>query len=237
MVIPKEGRDHIVPGNFRPILLLNTDIKILARILANRLEPVLPTIIHPDQTGFIAGREARDNCNRVIQLISNFKITSNYNKSKILPPIMFPGVWVQLQVSFFFIWCRTALKYMRIYLPAHCNQLYTCNYAPLHQSGPARLGTFSWIGQVSILKMNGLPRILFYLQIVPISLPRYFFSTLNIRSQIKEILNIDLPASPLELLLHVPSIPLSLYRKSLLPHLLNAARRLIPVFLGKKTDT
>lgn len=82
--------------------------------------------------------------------------------------------------------------------------------------------------------MNGLPRILFYLQIVPISLTRYFFSTLNIRSQIKEILNIDLPASPLELLLHVPSIPLSLYRKSLLPHLLNAARRLIPVFLEKK---
>lgn len=46
----------------------------------------------------------------------------------------------------------------------------------------------------------------------------------GIRSQIKVILNIELPDSPMELLLHVPTIPLSHYRKSVLPHLLNAAR-------------
>lgn len=40
-VLPKEGKDHTLPGNYRPISLLNTDIKILAKILVNRLKPIL----------------------------------------------------------------------------------------------------------------------------------------------------------------------------------------------------
>lgn len=68
-IIPKDLKDHTIPGNFRPISLLNMDIKILARILVNRLKPILPTIVHPNQTGLIAGREVRDNSNQVIQLI------------------------------------------------------------------------------------------------------------------------------------------------------------------------
>lgn len=47
-VIPKEGKDHTAPANYRPILLLNIDIKILAQILANRLKSILPTIVHPE---------------------------------------------------------------------------------------------------------------------------------------------------------------------------------------------
>lgn len=52
-----------------PISLLNTDVKILAKILANRLKHLLPLITHPDQTGLIPGREARDNSVRAIKLI------------------------------------------------------------------------------------------------------------------------------------------------------------------------
>lgn len=44
------------------------------------------------------------------------------------------------------------------------------------------------------------------------------------------ILDLELPDSLLELLLHFPSIPPRHYRKSVLPHLLNAARQLIPVY-------
>lgn len=51
----------------------------------------------------------------------------------------------------------------------------------------------------------------------------------DIRAQIKVILDIEMPDSPLEFLLHVPTIPLSHYCKSVLPYLLNAARPLIPV--------
>lgn len=68
-VLLKEGKDHTMPGNYRPISLLYTDVKILAKILANRLKPLLPTVVHPDQTGFIMGIEARDNSNRALQPI------------------------------------------------------------------------------------------------------------------------------------------------------------------------
>lgn len=56
---------------------------------------------------------------------------------------------------------------------------------------------------------------------------------LDIHTQIKLILDVELPDSPLESLLHFPTIPLGQYRKSILPHLLNAARRLIPIHWKK----
>lgn len=68
-VLPKEGKDPTVPQSYCPIFLLNVDIKILAKILANRLKYLMPHIIHPDQTGFITGHEDRDNSFTAIQLI------------------------------------------------------------------------------------------------------------------------------------------------------------------------
>ena len=41
--------------DYRPITLLNVDYKILARIIANRLNPLLPDIIHPNQYCGIQG--------------------------------------------------------------------------------------------------------------------------------------------------------------------------------------
>jgi hypothetical protein len=39
--------------NWRPISLLNTDYKIITKVLLNRVKPVMPTIIHPDQCCFV----------------------------------------------------------------------------------------------------------------------------------------------------------------------------------------
>lgn len=61
MVLLKEGKDHTLPQNYRPISLLNADVKIFAKILANRLKYLLPSVIHPDQTGFITDLDAWDN--------------------------------------------------------------------------------------------------------------------------------------------------------------------------------
>ena len=52
-LIPKKGKDPLfLKKNWRPLSLLNTDYKILAKTLANRLKTTISSIIHPDQTRF-----------------------------------------------------------------------------------------------------------------------------------------------------------------------------------------
>lgn len=69
VTIPKEGKDDSLPQNYRPISLLNTDVKIYAKILANRLSVFLPHLIHPDQSGFISSRGASDATRRAINIL------------------------------------------------------------------------------------------------------------------------------------------------------------------------
>jgi hypothetical protein len=57
--------------NWRPITLLTVDYKILAKVLANRLSRVLPSVIHVDQTCSVPGRSIRDNC-RLLQDVVDF---------------------------------------------------------------------------------------------------------------------------------------------------------------------
>lgn len=61
IVIPKEGKDLLNPASYRPISLLNSDIKILAKVLAARLNKVIQKLVHPDQSGFIPGRSTSTN--------------------------------------------------------------------------------------------------------------------------------------------------------------------------------
>ena len=42
---------------------------ILTKLLATRLEKVLPTVIHPDQVGFIRNRTSTDNMRRLLHLL------------------------------------------------------------------------------------------------------------------------------------------------------------------------
>lgn len=47
--------------NFRPISLLNTPYKIVAKVFANRMKPLLHNWILPSQTGFVPNRCILDN--------------------------------------------------------------------------------------------------------------------------------------------------------------------------------
>lgn len=68
-VIPKEGKDPLLCQNYRPISLLNMDLKIFTKILALRLIGHIPQLIHLDQVGFVPLREARDNTTKALNLI------------------------------------------------------------------------------------------------------------------------------------------------------------------------
>lgn len=64
VLIPKPGKNLELPESYRPISLLQIDIKILAKILALRLKVIL-TLIHPDQTGFMPAKNTAYNLRRL----------------------------------------------------------------------------------------------------------------------------------------------------------------------------
>ncbi|XP_026417281.1 uncharacterized protein LOC113312760 [Papaver somniferum] len=59
-LIPKTDKPT-TPAQFRPISLCNTTYKIISKLIAQRLKPLLPKIISPFQSSFIHGRKISDN--------------------------------------------------------------------------------------------------------------------------------------------------------------------------------
>jgi hypothetical protein len=74
-IIPKKGKDIRRLKNWRPLSLLNTDYKIMAKILALRLRKVLPNIISYDQSGCIEGRSTFSNIRSTIDVVKQAQET------------------------------------------------------------------------------------------------------------------------------------------------------------------
>lgn len=51
--IHKTGKPSHGPANYRPMSLLNPDLKLYTKLLATRLTAHMPNQVHPDQVGFI----------------------------------------------------------------------------------------------------------------------------------------------------------------------------------------
>jgi hypothetical protein len=68
-LIPKGNQDKRLLKNWRPISLLNCDYKILAKVLASRLQKVVSGIIHSNQTGYIRGRYIGDNIRTMLDIL------------------------------------------------------------------------------------------------------------------------------------------------------------------------
>ena len=59
-LIYKKKGEKVDLKNYRPITMLNTDLKILAKVLANRLKEVMPSIIETNQAYGVKGRDIAD---------------------------------------------------------------------------------------------------------------------------------------------------------------------------------
>lgn len=75
-LIPKPNRDHTLPQNYRSISVINNDLKIFGRILADRLGSVISSLISPYQSGFIPHRLITDNICLVSNIIRDATISS-----------------------------------------------------------------------------------------------------------------------------------------------------------------
>lgn len=75
--IPIKDKQPTECSSYRPLSLLNCDVKLYAKVLATRLEHLLPDLVHNDQTGFIKSRLASDNIRRVLHIIDMASIAQN----------------------------------------------------------------------------------------------------------------------------------------------------------------
>ena len=73
-LLKKEGR-HVRGDldDYRPITLLNTELKILARVLANRLQLVISDLVGPEQNYAVKGRSIQNNLHLVRQILEGIK--------------------------------------------------------------------------------------------------------------------------------------------------------------------
>jgi len=68
VLIPKKGKANKV-GNFRPISVLIEKVKIISKVLANRLREILREMIKDHQSGFIKGRSTLDSITMAYEVI------------------------------------------------------------------------------------------------------------------------------------------------------------------------
>lgn len=73
LILKEQGAD--TPDKFWPNSLCNVILKIITKVLANRLKPLLPNLISLEQTSFVEGRQTLDGIIMAHEMIHSLKKT------------------------------------------------------------------------------------------------------------------------------------------------------------------
>lgn len=68
-LIPKKGKDTALCSSYQTIFLINVDQILYAKIIALRLQHVIPLLVHVNKVRFVPCREARANVMQVVTLM------------------------------------------------------------------------------------------------------------------------------------------------------------------------
>lgn len=75
-IYKKKERDEI--ENYQPITLLNTDYKLMTKVLAKCLAKAAPTLLHKSQARFVPGRQISEQTH-LLKMVLNYAEAAEEN--------------------------------------------------------------------------------------------------------------------------------------------------------------
>lgn len=98
ILVYKPTKDPKSCASYRPIALLNNDLKIQANLLTIRFNPLLPSIIDSDPTGFMAHKSTDINLHRLYTNLhakydKGKRVVTSLDVEKVFDTFEWPFLW------------------------------------------------------------------------------------------------------------------------------------------------
>ena len=123
VLIPKKKKDLEYITDFRPISLGNVVSRIISKVLANRIKPILPNIISNSQSAFVLGRIITNNTTMTFEMIHHMRNRRNGRKGHMVVKLDISKVYdrveweflqrIMLKISLLEEWVNLAMETMR----------------------------------------------------------------------------------------------------------------------------